>query len=117
MAAYLAFTTLDNLGYQLGVTQMALQIIASGVSVATSAASAGTTIPLGTNGAVPRYVRFASTQNAYVKMGTGAQTSTAGDMLISPGDATIIATLGNTHFAALQVTLPGVVQASPVEDI
>ena len=96
---------------------MALQIIASGNSLVTGIASVGTTIPLASNGFVPRYVRFATSQSTYIKMGTGAQTATANDMMVSPGGATTIATLGNTHYAVLQVATAGVAQASPVEDI
>ena len=97
---------------------MALQIFAfPGNTVATSGTSAGTTIPLSSSGAVPRYVRFSASVAAYVRIGTGAQTAVAGDILVNPSDAIIIATNGNTHYAAIQVSAAGVVQASAVEDI
>jgi regulator of RNase E activity RraA len=96
---------------------MALQIFATGTTIATSATSAGTTIPLASNGAVPRFVRVVTTQYAYVRIGTGAQTAVAGDLMVGPSDGVIIASGGNTHIAALQVTTAGVVQVSPVEDI
>lgn len=96
---------------------MSLQIFAPGTSLATSGTSAGTTIPLGSSGKVPRFVRVVTTQYAYVRIGVGAQTAVAGDMMVGPSDGVIIATGGNTHFAALQVTTAGVIQVSPVEDI
>lgn len=96
---------------------MSLQIFAPGTSLATSATSAGATIPLDSSGKVPRFVRVVTTQYAYVRIGTGAQTAIAGDMMVGPSDGVIVATGGNTHFAALQVTTAGVIQVSPVEDI
>ena len=96
---------------------MGLQIIAPGTSVATSGTSAGATIPLSSAGSVPRYVRIVTTQYAYVRIGTGAQTAVAGDMMVGPSDGVIVATLGCTNFAALQVTTAGVLQISPVEDL
>lgn len=96
---------------------MALQIFATGVNITTGAVSAGTTIPLSSSGAVPRYIRISATAAACVRIGTGAQTAVATDLLIYPGDALVIATLGCTHIAAIQQAAAGVVQVSPVEDI
>jgi len=96
---------------------MALQIFATGVNITTGAASAGATIPLASNGAVPRYVRISATAAACVRIGTGAQTAVATDMLVHPAESVIMATLGCTHIAAIQQAAAGVVQVSPVEDI
>lgn len=96
---------------------MALQIISTGINITTGAASAGATIPLASNGAVPRYIRISATVSACVRIGTGAQTAVATDMLVQPAESVIIATLGCTHIAAIQQAAAGVVQVSPVEDI
>lgn len=96
---------------------MALQINATGINVTTSAVSAGATLPNDSGGGVPDYVRIAVTSAAYVRIGTGAQTAVSTDMMVYPGDAVILATLGRTHIAALQVSAGGVMQVSPVEDI
>lgn len=96
---------------------MALQIINTGISLTTSAASAPGTIPNNSAGAPAKYIRIAATAAAYVRIGTGAQTAVATDMMIQPGDAVIMSTLGCTHIAALQVAAAGIVQVSPVEDM
>ena len=96
---------------------MALQIFATGVNITTGAASAGATIPLASNGAVPRYIRVSATVSACVRIGTGAQTAVATDLLVQPSEAVILATNGCTHIAAIQQAAAGVVQVSPVEDI
>ena len=96
---------------------MALQIFATGVNITTSGTSAGATIPLSSAGKVPRYVRISATVSACVRIGTGAQTAVATDMLVQPSEAVILATNGCTHIAAIQQAAAGVVQVSPVEDI
>ena len=96
---------------------MALQITATGARIATGASSAGGTIPLTTSNTVPRYVRIATTAAAHVRIGTGAQTAVNTDLMISPGEPTILATLGQTHYAAIQAVAAGILQISPVEDI
>ena len=96
---------------------MAIQIVKTGVNIATSATSAGATLPTNSSGAVAQYVRIVSTAAAYVRMGTGAQTAVNTDMLINPGVGEIFATNGNTHIAALQVAAAGIVQVSPVEGV
>ena len=96
---------------------MALQIIATGISITTSAVSAGATIPLSTSGAVPRFIRISASAAAFVRIGTGAQTAVLTDMLVVPGDALVIATLGCNNIAAIQQAAAGIVQVSPVEDI
>jgi len=96
---------------------MALQIFATGVNITTSGTSAGATIPLSSAGTVPRYVRISATVSACVRIGTGAQTAVATDLLVQPSEAVILATNGCTHIAAIQQAAAGVVQVSPVEDI
>ena len=95
----------------------AISIAATGVAITTSATSAGNTIPNNAAGRVPQVIRIASTQAAYVRIGTGAQTAVSTDMMVYPGDAVLLETCGSTHIAALQVTTAGIVQVSPVEGI
>lgn len=96
---------------------MALQIITTGARIATGAASAGGTIPLSQSGQLPKFVRIATTAAAHVRIGTGAQTAVNTDLMISPGEPTILATLGMNNYAAVQAVAAGVLQISPVEDI
>ena len=95
---------------------MALQIVSTGINLATSGTSAPGTIPNNSAGVPAKYIRIAATQAAYVRIGTGAQTAVNTDMMVLPAESPIIATLGCTNIAALQVTAAGVVQVSPVED-
>lgn len=94
---------------------MAIQILKTGVNIATSGVSAGATLATDTSGAVAKHIRIAASAAAYVRIGVGAQTAVNTDMMVQPGDAVIIATNGSTHVAALQVAAAGVVQVSPVE--
>jgi hypothetical protein len=95
-----------------------ITVVSAGTSQASGAASAGTTIPLCSSGEVPRYIRIASSNAAYVRIGAGAQTAVAGDLMVQAGDAAVISVpRGYTHFAVLQVTVAGVVQISPLENM
>ena len=96
---------------------MALQITATGISLTTSATSAPGTIPNNSAGAPAKYIRITATAAAYVRIGTGAQTAVATDMIVHPAESVIMSTLGCTNIAALQVTAAGIVQVSPVEDV
>ena len=91
-------------------------VVATGASTATSATSAGGTIPLTGSGTIPKFIRVAATVPACVRIGTGAQTAVTTDMQVQPGDAVILAVSGATHYAAIQVSGPGVVQVSPLEN-
>lgn len=94
-----------------------LQITNTGVALTTGVASVAGTIPNNSAGVSAKYIRIVATAAAYVRIGTGAQTAVPTDMIVQPGDAVIMATLGCTGCAALQVTAAGVVQISPLEDI
>lgn len=96
---------------------MAIQILKTGVNIATSGVSAGAALATNTSNGVARYVRVAATAAAYVRFGVGAQTAVNTDMLVQPGDAVLIDAAGATHAAALQVASAGVVQISPVEGL
>ena len=77
-------------------------ITTTGKSFTTGAASANATIPLDSSGVVPRYVRIASTQNCYVKLGVAGVVATTNEILIQPADSIIASTNGLTHIAYIQ---------------
>lgn len=89
----------------------------TGIQLTTSASSAGAAIPLDSSGNVPRLIRIAATAPACVRIGLGAQTAVVTDLQVQPGDAATISTNGATHIAAIQVSGPGVVQVSPLENL
>lgn len=94
-----------------------LTVTVTGVAITTGAASAGSALPVASSAEVPRYIRVAATAAACVRIGAGAQTALATDLLVQPGDAVIMAVpRGCTHVAAIQVAAAGVVQVSPLED-
>lgn len=82
---------------------MALQITNTGINLTTAVASVAGTIPNNSAGVPAKFIRIASTVPAYVRIGVGAQTAVATDMMVMPNSAGHIqATLGATHIAALQ---------------
>lgn len=89
----------------------------TGIQLATSGTSNGATIPLDSSGGVPRLIRIAATSAACIRIGSGAQTAVTTDLQVQPGDSVVITTNGATNIAAIQVTLPGVVQVSPLENL
>lgn len=93
-----------------------ISVVADGANIATGAASASATIPNDNSGSIPRFVRVVATAAAYVKLGKGSATATNVCMMVQPGDAVVMATLGNDKIAALQVSAAGVVQVSPLEN-
>lgn len=94
-----------------------ITVTTTGVSITTGAASSGGALPNASSGEVPRYVRIAASAAACVRIGVGAQTAVATDMLVQPGDAVVITVpRGCTHVAAIQLTAAGVVIVTPVED-
>lgn len=94
-----------------------ITVTATGVSITTGAASSGGALPNASSGEVPRYVRVAASVAACVRIGIGAQTAVATDLLVQPGDAVVLAVpRGCTHVAAIQLAAAGVVIVSPAED-
>lgn len=92
-------------------------VTATGVSITTGAASSGGALPNASSGEVPRYVRIAASAAACVRIGPGAQTAVATDMLVQPGDAVVLAVpRGVTNVAAIQLTAAGIVIVTPLED-
>lgn len=104
--------------------EMAVTVVAPGVSITTSVASASATIPLDSAGNVPKYIRVSATASACVRLGTGTPVAVSGDLLVQPGDAVILPTCGYTKIAAVWAaasgngvfTGAGAVQVSPMEN-
>ena len=95
----------------------AFTVVKTGVQQVSSAASSGGLLPLDSSGNVPRYIRVAATAPACVRLGAGAQTAVTTDLQIQPGDAAVMSVpLGFTNFACIQVSGPGIVQISPLEN-
>lgn len=93
-----------------------LTIHRTGVSIATTAASASSALPIDSAGKVPCFVRIAATAPACVRLGPTGLTALTTDVQIQPGDAIRMSTNGATFVAAIQVSGPGVVQVSPIEN-
>ncbi len=93
-----------------------LQIVKTGITITTGAASANAAIPTDSANTNPKYIRLSATAGCYVKVGPSGVTAAAGDILIMPGDALVIGTCGQTFVAAIQQTAAGVLQVSPVEN-
>ena len=89
----------------------------TGIQIATTATSAGATLPLDSSGGVPRLIRIAATAAACIRIGAGAQTAVTTDLQVQPGDSVVLTTNGATHIAAIQVNAAGIVQVSPLENL
>ena len=95
----------------------ALSVIKTGIAVTTGIASVNTAIPTNSASTLPYYIRLTATAACYVKVGVGAQTAVAGDLLIQPDAPTILCTGPSIdNIAVLQVTAAGILQVSPLEN-
>jgi hypothetical protein len=97
----------------------AIHVVKTGAIIATGAASVNVAIPTASSNPplLPYYVRVSATTASYIKIGKGAQTAVAGDLMVQPGESVILATGPNIdNIAALQVLAAGTVQISPMED-
>ncbi|MES2637560.1 MAG: hypothetical protein V4605_09560 [Pseudomonadota bacterium] len=95
-----------------------ITVVATGTVTTTGAASAGAAIANALSGEKPRFIRVAATSACTFRIGAGAQTAVTTDLLIQAGDAVILhVPSGFTHYAAIQVTVAGVVQVSPLENM
>lgn len=95
----------------------ALIVFQTGVTITTSGTSARVAMGNTSAGALPRFVRIAATAAAYVKFGDNTVTASAGDLLVQPADAVVLAVpKGATNVAAIQVSSAGVVQISSLEN-
>lgn len=93
-------------------------VAVTGIALVTSAASTSAAIPNMSSGEKPRFIRIAATQAACIRIGAGAQTAVTTDLQVQPGDAVIIqVATGVVTIAAIQVTVAGVVQVSPLENM
>jgi len=92
-------------------------IVATGVSAATGAASASSTIPNDSSGRAPNYIRVAARNECYVKLGVAGVTATSNDILVQPADSVILQVpKGVTTIAYIQGTAAGVVNIMPLEN-
>lgn len=95
-----------------------ITVTATGVTAATGAASASSTIPSASDGNKPRYIRVASRNECYVKLGVAGVTATSNDILVQPADSVILhVPTGVTTIAYIQGTAAGVVNIVPLENL
>ena len=94
-----------------------LQVFATGIAMASGAASTSATIPNMSSGELPRYIRVAASQPACVRLGKTSATAVTTDLQVQPGDAVILAVGGCDKIACIQVSVAGVVQVSPLENM
>lgn len=93
-----------------------ITVVNSGFSAATGAASASSTIPVASDGNRPRYIRVASRNECYVKLGVAGVAATTADILVQPADSVILhVPTGITHIAYIQGTTAGSVNVVPLE--
>lgn len=92
-------------------------VTAVGFSAATGAASARSTVPVDGSGNRPNFVRIASRNECYVKIGDASVAATTNDILIQPADALIIQVpKAATHVAYIQGTAAGQVNVIPLDN-
>lgn len=95
-----------------------ITVMATGISAATGAASASSTIPSASDGNKPRYIRVSSRNECYVKIGAAGVAATANDILIQPADSVILhVPTGVTTIAYIQGTAAGLVNVVPLENL
>lgn len=94
----------------------AVTVFATGVTVATGAATARTTIPNTSAGVLPRYIRVAAINESYVRLGDVTVVATANDMLVQPADSVLMAVNGATNIAYIQGTAAGKVNVVALEN-
>ena len=95
----------------------AMAIMATGVSAATGAASASSTIPNDSSGNKPNYIRVSARNECYVKLGVAGVAATVNDILVQPADSIVLAVpKGITTIAYIQGTAAGQVNIVPLEN-
>lgn len=95
-----------------------LTVTTAGFSAATGAASANQAIPNASDGNKPRFIRVASRNECYVKLGVTGVAATTNDILVQPADSVILAVPnGVTHIGYIQGTAAGQVNVLPLENI
>ena len=94
-----------------------ISVNATGQTVTTTAStSTGNTLPVLSDGSRPRFVRFACTTPVHVRLGIGAQTAVATDVMVNANDELILAVGGATHWAAIDAGVAARVNVAPLED-
>lgn len=98
--------------------ELNITVTTTGANIATGAASNSIAIPVASSGEIPRYIRLASLNACYAKLGlSAAVAAVAGDILINVGDTVILAVpRGVTHIAAIQDAVAGKLNVTPLED-
>lgn len=92
-----------------------IKVATRGSTVASGAASASVAIPNDSTGIRASYVWVGCTSAAYVAPGASAITAAAGDLLVTPERPIVLDVHGQTHIAAIQVSVAGTVSITPVE--
>ena len=96
---------------------VSITAVATGVSAATGAASASSTIPNDSSGRAPNYIRVAARNECYVKLGVAGVAATTNDILVQPADSVILQVpKGVTTIAYIQGTAAGQVNIIPLEN-
>ena len=94
-----------------------MTILATGVSAATGAASASSTIPSDSSGNKPSYIRVSARNECYVKLGVAGVAATVNDILVQPADSIVLQVpKGITTIAYIQGTAAGQVNIVPLEN-
>ena len=91
-------------------------ITQTGASITTSGVSASAALPVCNGGGLARGYRITATVSAHIRLGVGAPTAVATDVLVQPGDSMIINRCNFTHIAAIQNAAAGVVIVTPLDD-
>ena len=96
---------------------MSQTILATGVNIATGAASVPSALPTTSAGTLPTKVRVSATAAAHVRIGITGVTALATDLLVQPNDSIVLAVpRGLDHVAAIQDAAAGTVNVVPLED-
>lgn len=95
----------------------AITIFKRGAIITTSATSANVAMPTDSSGNSPRYVRITASNPSYVALGVSGVVAAAGDFIVQPGDAVVVAVNGATFVAAIQQSAAGVVQISGLDNL
>ena len=95
-----------------------ITVTATGITLASGAASSGAVLPNMSSGEAPRFIRVAATAAACIRIGAGAQTAVTTDLQVQPGEAVILQVpSGVTNIACIQTSSAGIVQVSPLENM
>ena len=93
-------------------------VTTTGANATSGGVSAQLAIPNCSSGEKPRFIRVASTASASVRLGKTTATATTADTQVQPGDAiTLQVPVGYDVIAIIQVSAPGTVQVSALENM